>query len=141
MKTQEKKQKAIELAYGSLYEKYKQSINSDGYVRFGGKSSEEYLELISNDNFEEKEWIGYSFLRPKSLSGIEDNNGWISINSEEDLPKDKINHDVFRNGKETTAIYAGSNRWFVPENDFPKETKNSGITHYFPKTEKKAPIY
>ncbi len=25
--------------------------------------------------------------RPKSLSGLEDNNGWISINSEKDLPK------------------------------------------------------
>jgi len=68
METQENKQKAIELSYGELYEKYKGSINSDGYVRFGSKISNEYLQLSTHSDFEEKEWLGYYFLRPKSLT-------------------------------------------------------------------------
>ena len=36
-------------------------------------------------------------IRPKSLQGIESNNGWISINSEKDLPGEDLDvHIVFK---------------------------------------------
>lgn len=83
--TETKKQEAIRLAWGLLFEKYKESINEDGYAKFGSTWGLDFYELKNNSDFEMKEWLGYYFFRPKSLSGIEDNNGWISIESEEDL--------------------------------------------------------
>ena len=42
---------------------------------------------IKNEKLERKfNGVVYSY-RPKSLQGIENNNGWIKIESEEDLPK------------------------------------------------------
>ena len=38
--------------------------------------------------------------RPKSLRGIEDNNGWIRIESEEDLPKEPVWCWVVKKGKD-----------------------------------------
>lgn len=46
------------------------------------KEMQEYFDV----EYVEQDIMRY---RPKSLQGIEDNNGWISINSEEDLPKDE----------------------------------------------------
>lgn len=37
----------------------------------------------------EIEYDGVGKFRPKSLKGIENNNGWIKIESENDLPKEK----------------------------------------------------
>lgn len=135
------KQKAIEVAYGSLYEKYKESINSEGYVRFGSKGNSEYIELNTNVDFEEKEWIGYYFLRPKSLAGIETNNNWISIHSEDDLPEQGGDYYVVRNGKVETAIYVKNNRWIVNGNDYPKTTNIHSITHYQIINKPNSPIY
>jgi len=131
------KQKAIEVAYGSLYEKYKESINSDGYVRFGNKGNTEYIELNTNVDFEEKEWIGYYFLRPKSLAGIEHNFNWISINSEEDLPK--ITH------KETRDISLG-HVWAMRIDGFIsiinlEKLTHDNHSHYQPTIKPKKPIY
>lgn len=34
-------------------------------------------------------------IRPKALQGIEDNNGWVNVESKNDLPKDSYNYWVF----------------------------------------------
>jgi len=39
--------------------------NSEGWARFGAKQTE------FSDEFEEKNWLGYYFYRPKSLSTVE----------------------------------------------------------------------
>jgi hypothetical protein len=61
------------------------NYNDDGWAKYGGKQKSEYFKTL-----DEKEWLGYWFYRPKSLDGIEDNNGWIEIDSKDDLPKEDI---------------------------------------------------
>lgn len=36
--------------------------------------------------YDQQHYLEGAYIRPKSLKGIENNNGWISINSVEDLP-------------------------------------------------------
>ena len=65
--------------------------------------------------------------RPKSLANIENNNGWISINSESDLPK-TINGglwEIIRNGEQyfVELLADNPNRLFK---DFQKDE----VTHY-----------
>lgn len=55
--------------------------DSDGWAKYGSKQNSDFFKTL-----EEKEWLGYFFYRPKSLQGIEDNNGWLTINNAEDLP-------------------------------------------------------
>jgi hypothetical protein len=57
------------------------NYNEDGWAKYSSKQNSIYFKQL-----EEKEWLGYFFYRPKSLEGIEDNNGWIKIKSEDDLP-------------------------------------------------------
>jgi hypothetical protein len=80
-------------------------------------------------------------MRPKSLQGIENNNGWKKIESEEDLPTKTITYHVVINGKSSKALYAGKNRWFINGNDFTKTTEIQGITHYKEVKTEEAPIY
>ena len=57
-------------------------FNDFGDVSFGKLD-------IKNEKLERKfNGVVYSY-RPKSLQGIENNNGWIKIESEKDLPKEK----------------------------------------------------
>jgi len=48
------------------------NYNSDGWAKYGSKQNSSYFNQL-----EEKQWLGYFFYRPKSLEGIENNNGWI----------------------------------------------------------------
>jgi len=86
MKTQEKKQKAIELAYGIYWEKVKDFVDENGWFDNGHQEDRFYFTFGNNKiDFEYKKDTS---LRPKSLSGIENNNNWTVVNSEEDLPND-----------------------------------------------------
>lgn len=137
--TKIKKQEAIRLAYEEYWEEMKPFINESGWFdknSFYNKLFSFNYEQI-NILFAHKE----DFMIPKSIENIEDNNGWISILSEEDLPKEKISYEVWRNGYESRATYAGSDRWFVPHNDFPKTTKVAGITHYAEPIKRQSPIF
>ena len=77
--------------------------------------------------------------RPKSLQGIEDNNGWICIESEDYLPKELyIKADVIKNNK--TYIYCdyrGDNIWWNYEHKILIEN----ATHYQQIEKPKPPIY
>lgn len=72
-------------------------------------------------------------IRPKSLQGIENNNGWIKIESEDDLPKeDKWYWVKKKSGEEILSGYqigVSKERWL------------SEITHYQPIEKPKPPIY
>lgn len=63
------------------------SYNEDGWAKYGGKQKSEYFKTL-----EEKQWLGYFFYRPKSLEGIEDNNGWELI---DDLDIEDNEHVLF----------------------------------------------
>jgi len=66
----------------------------NGWAKYGSgsKRNSNYFKQL-----EEKQWLGYWFYRPKSLHGIETNNGWTKIESESDLPNLKGKLVIFRN--------------------------------------------
>ena len=75
---------------------------------------------------------GYAF-RPKSLHGIENNNGWIKIESEEDLPNIENKKIVFY-GNGITSTYLSE--------DVKHDIKHfKRYTHYKIKEEELPPIY
>ena len=70
--------------------------------------------------------------RPKSLQGIEDNNGWIKVESEADLPKESYNYWVFQNDGLIQSM---------KEYELNKKYYNIEATHYQPIQKPKPPIY
>ena len=118
----EAKQEAIKKAYGENY------IHADinGWIRFGM-----YVPTdLGIENYDEID----GFWRCKSLQGIENNKGWIRIESKDDLPKEEGNYFIVRNNNEVGASY------FIPNNDF-SVIDWRYITHYQPIEKPKPPIY
>lgn len=79
-------------------------------------------------------------IRPKSLSGIENNNGWTRIESEEDLPKEyDVDYFCFhKNGRLTIRSFYEYLGW----GEFEAEILDqSDITHYQPIETPKPPIF
>jgi hypothetical protein len=76
------KQEVIKQAYGDHWDKVCEYVDDKGWCHgFFGIQMQE-LQGIGKPKNEPTKW------RPKSLEGLEDNNGWIKIESEEDLPKE-----------------------------------------------------
>jgi len=154
MKTAEKKQKAIEGAYGDHYEKVKQFIGDDGWcVRIDYSSG---LEILNHESlndlgiFQDDDLVdvGYDhnrkqhIWRPKTLENFEKNNGWKVINSEEDLPRENMQCFIMQNGNVQIGSYISNyKRWFAPGCYYSETYKNLGITHYQPIEKPKKPIY
>ncbi|MDV3768125.1 hypothetical protein CMU26_01025 [Elizabethkingia anophelis] len=84
------KQQAIKAAYGEHWDKVKDYVDEDGWCNaFFGIAARDF------DDTESKREVW----RPKSLSGIETNNSWTRIESEEDMPKEPGHYfvmDIFR---------------------------------------------
>lgn len=80
------KQKEIREAYGKYWENVRVHLDSNGWC-----STRRHIDYAKIANNLELETQGYIF-RPKSLSGIENNRGWIKIESEDDLPKEEGNY-------------------------------------------------
>ena len=92
--------------------KTKEEVIKEDWVLFGVDSDESYdgwipAEYVPEEailsgmldlkNFRTSTDYDEPFYRPKSLQGIESNNGWISINSEKDLPSEDLDvHIVFK---------------------------------------------
>lgn len=125
------RQKAIQEVYGKHYKQNK--INILGWFEAvdpkTDKPEQNGFKLEDVDVLSSLKW------RPKSLRGIEDNNGWIKIESESDLPKDD------------SVLYDLSNiedkMYLIAENlyrliDF---YKTGTITHYAVHAQRKPPIY
>ncbi len=92
--------------------------------------------------YETKDHISGSYLwRPISLQGIENNNSWIKIESEDDLPKEIINCWVktIKNGIiNTVVLYNCYGKVFT---DGIINQKWSEFTHYQPIIKPSSPIY
>jgi len=124
------KQEAIKQAYGERWEFLKENIDENGWFPDSilGDSiwvlSECERTFINN----ELHW------RMSSLKGIEDNNGWIKIESEEDLPKEG---DIYYLcGK----MFEDGN--FVIDEMFTYNSIDKDkFTHYRPIEQPKPPIY
>lgn len=124
------KQQAIQEAYGEYWETVNEYVNSQGWCNA-------YWNLFENLNGITKPKSEGTLWRPKSLQGMENNNGWIKIESEEDLPKEIEGlWEVVMNGKQTFIELLKDNRerLFI---DFKKDR----ITHYKIVPKSKPPIY
>lgn len=124
------KEEKIKEAWGELYESLKEFIDENGF--YNGDCT------LLNDSFFhetftvnlEKEFSN----RPKSLKNIENNNGWIKIDSKKDLPKsDQIHYLVFSKNE-------------IKKSSFNVHQVEAGyqfgeITHYKPIIVDKPPIY
>lgn len=147
-----KKQEAIRLAWIEIlgeekYNEIKSEIENNGWLikySYNPFVDEVYIDrkelLDIEDVFHFKTYHAGNEIsvRPKSLSGIEDNNGWISIESEEDLPKESGTFYIsFYNGEVGTALfYLDVQRWY---------STHEGIrrfpTHYQPIVNPQPPTF
>lgn len=78
------KQEAIKKAYGEHWETVKDYVNENGYI-----NRDLYREIYGNLKSAGRNVVDM-LARPKSLQGIEYNNGWIKIEKDSDLPEQGI---------------------------------------------------
>lgn len=129
MTNNEAKQNAIKEAYGDYFERCKPDEDGWSYE----KQHFNICTLFFCMNSEQKTYgdVPNNYMkcwRPKSLSGIEDNNGWIKNESEEDLPKEY-------------GYY-----WAIDNSELIQEVNSDDIkvgfyTHYQPIIYPKPPLY
>jgi hypothetical protein len=144
MKAMSKEEK-IKEAYGQYWEKVKDFVDENGYI--DGVMIKNKIGIVPN-NFIEKFQPLVSMFRPKSLQGIENNNGWIKIESESDLPTCDgeyfVNAKGINNNKQffirswLNAKKDFNDNWVFTE--YPKEWLEL-YSHYQPITKPKPPIY
>ena len=121
------KEEVIKEHYGELYNTHSKFIDEDGWLE---KSS-----LIPYFDICQLHFSGVK-QRPKSLQGIEANNGWTKIESEDNLPKTDLECYVTNNiGRiQFGEFEAETQRFFV--ND-----KRTFPTHFIPVVKPIFPIY
>lgn len=130
------KQEKIKESYGNYFELCNPEMNNGWSVKRKGIGFEQLKKKIELEYNQPHN--AYAF-RPKSLSGIENNNGWIKIENESDLPKENIEcffrvvvHERYCNA----GVYINNGRFRVKssltnsENFF---TVDDVIRNYFPK--------
>lgn len=127
MSTVKAKQEAIKNAYGEAWEKVKSHVDKNGWV------STEYYKVPHYHETDTEFRARGLYIRPKSLSGIEDNNGWTR--SEDQLPTGEgmIHHCI--EGK-----YAGR----IDVDDWLSYHSYNGSdfnSHWKPYVEPKPPLY
>lgn len=89
------KEEKIHKAYQDLldldvYNHVKLCINLDGWLPMRNLPTNFNLDsLIGKFNYSSELDLNVISIRPKSLNGIENNNGWVKIETEKDLPKNE----------------------------------------------------
>ena len=139
MTPQTPKEIAIEKAYGEYWEQVKYHVDEDGWCHYfcdegfsSGINPEDAFDYdIKNQNDEYYDW------RPKSLSGIETNNGWHRID-EVGLPKDYGDFWLKTNDDILPAYFTLHRSCFATVDE---DLENSSITHYQPIQNPDSPIY
>lgn len=82
------KKEVIQQAYGEYWDQVKLIVDENGWFDMAYSQQVNNFDPLWNDSDRKSTKI-----RPKSLSGIENNNGWIKIESESDLPKESGYYD------------------------------------------------
>lgn len=77
------KQEIIQKAYGKSYYALKDYINENGFVDCVKNRKISLIPFFDVSEIEFNENLS----RPKSLKGIENNNGWVKIYCENDMPQ------------------------------------------------------
>lgn len=144
------KQQAIQESYIEYWvqlpaEVQEQALQNDGWISIkdsikDNMSLEDSIDMEFLDKYGYNgECVGHSHYRPKSLQGIENNNGWIKIESEESLPKEYDFYDACcfsEKFPKDVPMFYGCN---LPDlrNYFNEEL----ITHYRPIVKHDYPIF
>jgi len=129
------KQKAIREAWVKIigidkYNKVNDLINENGWFINDCCSIEQLIKDVNDIGLQinDVDILEYNW-RPKSLQGIETNNGWIKIKSEEDLPKEIYDYWVLRKNETTPRLC----KWLNISVEY--------HTHYQPIIKPLKPIY
>ena len=144
------KQEAIRKAYGEYWGKMSAelqyiALRSDGWIQMRDCIKELGEEFSLSQYVVTEPHFGSYKQRPQSLQGIENNLGWIMIESEEDLPKEDktechliINNDRMelnggfrRYSKETFYFYNAKGEGFLIDS----------VSHWQPIVKPEKPIY
>ncbi len=110
------RQKAIEEAWGAEYKHCKRFLDKDGWLTINSARISDY----PYQGFDHFTTIGDARVRPKSLHGLEDNNGWNKILTSEDLPKEDGNYFVLAKGN---YVYSQVVTYYVfkSQDNFPEQ--------------------
>ena len=144
------KQEAIKKAYGEYWEQVKDYVDENGWIFHEKGFYQNYKKFVSpfeigfskddDDNIELhsdsfKKTANF-YWRPKSLNGIENNNGWVKIEGEDDLPKEYLPCFIInKHGMYSSYFKHG---FFYHTGQLSTITS---VTHYQPITQPKPPIY
>lgn len=123
------KREKIQEAYGDVYELYSEFIDENGWLI--------KLSLIKSFDVKDLEIDGKK-QRPLSLKGIENNNGWIKIESEDDLPTIGTYYTMTKFNSEISEKVFPHPRFSL---EFNKEWWLKYVTHYQPIEKRQPPIY
>lgn len=142
------KQEIIKKSWGDLWEKLheegqKEAYNNNGWTApylWSGKTVSESKKNYNSDINASSIDLDYQgvpayLLRPKSLRGLETNNGWTKIESEDDLPK------YNSGGKFKCFTELGNEVDLNGGNAVRNAYKFSDVTHYRLMKEDAKPIY
>lgn len=132
-----KKQEKIKEAYGQYWDLVNDQIDENGWL--DQKGIHKPLPGLTMDVLNPYDPKYCYYMRPVSLAGLDDNNGWISIESEADFPKNKLDHSFVYSLKENMISSIQLN---IVRNDQIEELfEDDWITHYQPIIKPKPPIY
>jgi hypothetical protein len=121
------KEEKIKTAWNDLINGIAEYSYVEGYLSINGwlpvnlLSQNIILKLASK--LDNKFVINGDFIRPISLNGIEDNNGWIKVKSEADFPLDKKSRYWIANEN-------GIFDFFGTAETIETKFKNKTLTHY-----------
>lgn len=132
------KEEKIKEAYGEFWYRLSElqknyALEFNGYVCIGYSDEQKrlFIDIVKSKLFDQEP------TRPKSLRGIETNNGWIKIESEDDLPDEICGlWEVVINGEQKFIELLKDNK-----SRLYKDFVRDGITHYKIKEKSTPPIY
>jgi hypothetical protein len=121
------KQEKIQQAYSTAYESLSPYIDVNGWVRAANLHF--YPEVSLPFKTDMIVMDGRDWYRPKSLNGINDNNGWTKINSRNDLPKQEGMYLFFTINNRMVELYHYA------------DISIGGVTHWRPIIQLPNPLY
>lgn len=131
----ENKQKAIEKAYGEHWESVKDYVDEDGNLDKRLFTSASGIKYSDFDKILFEHFTNFT-CRPKSLQGIETNNGWIKIDENFNWGKNNEYLIFWDSEKKESIVSLKYALCEYQDSDYKKR-----FTHYQPIIKPKKPIY
>ncbi|MGV0964927.1 hypothetical protein [Empedobacter falsenii] len=125
------KEEKIKEAWGEYWNKLPNEVQEKA-LKNNGFVSQYFEDLLTIDKRERKLFE----IRPKSLQGIETNNGWVKVESEDDLPKEEGFYLVFNKIHKAIEV-----DYINYDNESHEERWIEFNSHYQPIEKPKQPIY